>query len=143
MKFTTFELELESKIPKKIKVSIRTEVYMVSKNGSPLKINPLTTRDFKPSDALIFDRKFSESILLSYSDLVSGNHSVKVIEYDLPENILRIAELFEVEDFILGEKRYLVNVYSVEEKGVTKEDTMVFKKKTDALRLIRSIHIGE
>jgi len=144
LEFKAFEVELESKIPKSSKIKIKTTVYAIFMNKKAVKVEPYTVEDFNDSYALDFDLRFSESILLSYSDLVSSNFNVKILKYEFPKDILKVAELNEVEDLTSKEKYYVVSIYRKGKNYMfSREKTVKFRNKNDALDWINNIHIIE
>ncbi|RLE77316.1 MAG: hypothetical protein DRJ44_02295 [Thermoprotei archaeon] len=141
MEFLTFKVEIEEKIPKKIKVEITPIVYALLKNGEIIKLTTCIVEDFDHSHALDFDLKFSDSVLISYSDLVSSSYSrVKILKYSLPRNVLKIAEILEIKNLISDSLYYVVNIYKVkEEKMFVKEKTVKTKSIDETINIVNNL----
>jgi len=134
MKFVSFEVILESEIPKRISITMRPEVFIVTFSEKTLsKADLHSVRNFEESDALSFDYKFSDSLLISCSDLFSGKHSIKTIEYNIPDDVAIIIEIYEVNDRISEKNYFLVNAYKIVDNKAEKINAAIFKNKKEAL----------
>lgn len=94
---TAIKFCLRSDIPKKVNIEVKPCVYVVTSTG--LKIcKPINKKEFNDNDLLTFDREFSETLILSSSDITQGEFKGEIHEYSFPKDSKLVLKVYKIEE---------------------------------------------
>ena len=83
--------------PRVLKMKVITNVKIVDVDGNIVSLEPESEREIEDMDDVIFDKEFSNTLLITFADLVHGEFEGVVKLYQIPENAQYIFKIYSVE----------------------------------------------
>ncbi len=104
-RFYSIKFSLRTTTPRALDVRV-TPLVFCFREGALELLEPVDERELAASDNVLFDKKFGDTIRVTYVDLVSGEYVAKVLTYNVPEEAKLVIELIKSEGDI--ERRYVL-----------------------------------
>ncbi|MCD6208927.1 MAG: hypothetical protein J7J67_01915 [Thermoproteales archaeon] len=108
-----YRARIETSLPNPRSFIIKPKVFCLKPDNTLQPLEPSDKRSMAEEDIPDFDSKFSETLLLSFVDLASGEYDVEVLEFDKNNECKKALEVYR----ITGSVNTFFAVFHDKEKG--------------------------
>ncbi len=100
--------------PKNLEMEVHSCVKGIDKNNNIVSLNSFKEQELGESDSddVMFDNEFSNSLLVTFADIVHGNFRGSIKFYNIPDDTEYVVKTYDIN--INGKNEIIIKIYKIE-----------------------------